>query len=269
MPQETYRTIIEKIARTKSSAASVFTDFCRISACAVAAQTREEEYFEIIRPYSKDELELLSKAYALLVQEMESKPFTDVLGEYYLEIAAHSSKQARGEFYTPAPICELMMRMTLDPDSVIEEGKPVSMLEPACGAGGMVLATAKQFSPLIRKDEKSYVDLLRVTCQDINPVATDMTFINTSLWGIPAKIQLGNFLSKELPDKVWKNIHWMRVGEDERIKAQALFRMFDAMRDIQTKPPEERRPIVAPHLDADLNQVEFDFNLGSTNQRAR
>ena len=49
MSTETYRTIIEQIARRKSSALSVFTDFCRIVACALANQTREDEYFEAIK----------------------------------------------------------------------------------------------------------------------------------------------------------------------------------------------------------------------------
>lgn len=269
MPQDSYRTIIEKIARTKSSNVTVFSDFCRIAACALSAGAREDEYFETIRPYSKEELSFLTKAFALFIQEAEEKPFTDVLGQYYLEIAGHSSKQARGEFYTPDSICELMTRITMDAKKVIKVGNPVSMLEPACGAGGMVLATAKQFSPIMRDDEKSYVDLLRVTCQDINPVATDMTFINTTLWGIPAKIQLGNFLSKELSDKTWKNIHWQRVGEDGRIKSLALLRKFQAMEETRSNPPEERQPVTTPPLDKDLDQVEFDFNLGAVSQRAR
>ena len=76
MPEKTYRTILEKIAFTHSSPAIVFADFCRMAACALAMQTREDEYLEVIRPYSKDQLQEFSKALALLVKEMNDHPFS-------------------------------------------------------------------------------------------------------------------------------------------------------------------------------------------------
>jgi len=208
MSDETYRTIIEQLARTKSSTITVFADFCRITACCLAAGTREGEYFEVIKNYSKDELEELSKALALLINEMESKPFTDILGPYYLDIASHSSKQSRGEFYTPPEISKLMAKITVDAKSVIEKGKPITVNEPACGAGGMMLALAEEFAP-------SHVDLLRITAQDLNPVGVDMCYINMTMWGIPAKIICGNTLHGTI-NSSWKNIHWHRVSEDQR-----------------------------------------------------
>ena len=254
MPQKNYRAIIEKIAFTHSSSAIVFTDFCRIVACTLAMQTREEEYLEVIRPYSKDQLLQFSEALALLVQEMESHPFTDCLGSYYLEVAAHSSKQARGEFYTPQEISRLMARITIDPKASIAKGSPLTINEPACGAGGMVLAIAELFAP-------KNVDLLRITCQDINPVATDMAFINTSLWGIPSQIRLGNALSREAPQRVWKNIHWHRVGEDQRQHSLMMIQTLRNLENSQTEPPPERNPISVPSRE--VQQAEFDLDLGS------
>lgn len=267
MPEQTYRSIIERIARIHSSPVTVFGDFCRISACALAAGGREEEYKEAIKRYSKEELGLLSKAFALMVQEAESNPFNDILGHYYLDIAAHSSKQARGEFYTPQCISEMMARMVFDPEEAIAKGKPITINEPACGAGGMILAIAKLFSPLTQEGEKSYVDLLRVTAQDLNPVASDMTFINTSLWGIPAKIIRGNFLDSQGLQQSWNNIHWTRVGEDERLKTMATLALFRTMVDVEPNPPEERHAIAAP--DREAHQVEFDLNLGMERGRGR
>ncbi|MEM7146336.1 MAG: N-6 DNA methylase [Verrucomicrobiota bacterium] len=222
MPDETYRDIINDIARTKSSAVTVFSDFCRMAACALAANSREDEYFEAIKPYSKDELKKFTQAMALLIAEMEKSPFSDILGPYYTEIAAHSSKQARGEFYTPPEICELMASIAVDIEATKTKGLPISVNEPCCGSGGMVLALAKFFAP-------DSVDLLRVTCQDINPVAVDMCYINTTLWGIPANIILGNTLHMTI-DKSWRNFHWHRVGEDQR-------QSIDQMMDLLKNPP--------------------------------
>lgn len=178
---------------------------------------REEEYLAVAASYTRDQLSDLSRAMALLVQEMEAKPFTDLLGEYYQGIAAHSSKQARGDFFTPPAISQLIARMTVDVEAVKAKGNPITVNEPACGSGGMVLALAQLFAP-------DAVDLLRVTAQDINPVAADMAYINLTLWGIPARIILGDTIRMTVT-REWKNLHWLRVGEDQRqaiVKIQEL-----------------------------------------------
>lgn len=223
MPTETYRTLIEQIARTKSSTLTVFADFCRVSACALSMGSREPEYLEVAKSYNRDQLSDISLAFSLLVQEMEAKPFSDILGEYYLSIAAHSSKQARGEFFTPPEISRLIAKMAVDVESVKEAGKPITVYEPACGSGGMMLALAQEFAP-------TSVDLLRVTAQDINPVAADMCYINLTLWGIPSKVILGDTL-RNTRTAEWKNLHWLRVGEDDR-------QMIRQIQELLTRDPE-------------------------------
>lgn len=254
MSTENYRSIIEQIARRKSTTVTVFADFCRMVACALAMQTREDEYFEAIKGYTQEELQMLSKAMATLVLEMQKHPFTDILGTYYTEISSKSSQQDRGEFYTPQNVSKLMAKITIDPHSAIKRGLPITINEPSCGAGGMVLAIAEEFAPNSVTQDKSYIDLLRVTCQDLSPVATDMCYINTTLWGIPAHIIHGNTLTLETINS-WKNIHWLRVGEDKR---QAFKQMMRHM----TKPTKvkEQSPIV-PNTPIKGNQAEFDFDL--------
>jgi type I restriction-modification system DNA methylase subunit len=203
-----YREIIRDIARSRGTVATVFADFCRMAACALAAQTREEEYLEVAGRYSKDELGLVSKALASLILEMERKPFEDLLGPLYQEVAAKATRDARGEFYTPRPISQAMARMLFNADKVKEDNRTVSFCDPACGAGGMVLAFAELLAP-------SHVHLLRATCWDINPVAADMCYVNTTLWGIPAEIVWGDSLRATVHGS-WRNIHWARVGEDTR-----------------------------------------------------
>lgn len=221
-PTETadFRAIIERISQSKSSNLTVFTDFCRIAACSLACQTREDEYLEVVSRYSEEEINDFSKALAALILEMESKPFTDLLGFYYMEIGSKSSKNARGEFYTPPNVSELMAQMIGDHGQAIARRKPITLNEPCCGAGGMVLAFAKQFAPKSDGDP-SYVDLVRATCQDISPLSCDMCYINTTLWGIPARIIWGDTLKAEIKES-WNNIHWVRVGEDDRLKSEWL-----------------------------------------------
>ena len=225
-----------------------------MAACALAAGSREAEYLEAIQPYGRDDLSQLSRAFALLVEEAESKPFEDVLGPYYIEIASHSCKQARGEFYTPQELSRAMAKMLVDIDRVRSDGTPITVCDPCCGSGGMILALAQEFAP-------GSVDLIRATCQDINPVAADMCYINTSLWGIPATVILGDSL-RMTTRGAWRNIHWVRVGEEQR---QAIEMMKDL---IASPPPTQPSDRAQPDVPTDQHgskesdgQFEFDLNF--------
>lgn len=255
MPYADYRSIINSIARTKSSQLQVFADFCKISACALALCSREDEYHAIATHYSSDEMHEFSTAFASLVNEMEEKPFTDILGDYYLEFASHSSKQARGEFFTPPNVSKMIARMLFDKEAVKAKGLPITVKEPACGSGGMVLAVAELFAP-------DSVDLLRVTCQDINPLATDMCFINTTLWGIPAQIILGDTIRKTETEH-WKNPHWHRVGEDQRQMMRQVLDLITSTADVE-KPFTDQLPLGA------FREVngQFELDLGSQSSMA-
>ena len=141
----------------------------------------------MVKRYDSDEIKAVCRALALLVLEAERHPFEDRLGPYYLEIASKWTKDARGEFYTPPAICDLVAALSINIDEIIERGKPFTVQEPACGAGGMILALGKQFAPKA-EGESSHIDLLRVSAIDVSRIACDMTFINTTLWGIPTQV---------------------------------------------------------------------------------
>jgi hypothetical protein len=179
----------------------IFDAFCRFAACALACETREAEYLEEAKRWSKPELELFSNAFAVLVVEMETRPFEDLLGPFYMEFALSKSGASRGgEFHTPQAICQLMAQMTAAPDSFPADG-PITVCEPCCGSGAMILALAQSVTPEIRRR-------LRVTAIDINATACHMTFINTTLWGVPCRVIHGNalWLDRECWG-AWTNIH--------------------------------------------------------------
>jgi type I restriction-modification system DNA methylase subunit len=181
---------------------NVFDTFTRLSACALAMQTREAEYLEGIKGWKKDELELFAEALGVLVAEMETKPFEDILGGYYMEFALSMKGQQRnGEFHTPKHVCDLMAQIIMgDPTSLPSEGV-ITVCEPACGSGAMILSAGQVCPPEVRRR-------LRVTALDISRAACDMAFINTTLWGIPTRIIHGNSLSNEYW-AAWSNIHYL------------------------------------------------------------
>ncbi|OAM91253.1 N-6 DNA methylase [Termitidicoccus mucosus] len=198
-----FRPLLEQLIR-HHDAYTVFTAFASLAACALAHGTREAEYHEEAKRWNRDELEIFSHALAALVMEMEAQPFTDLLGGHYMELAlSHKGQQWNGEFHTPQHICEMMVQM-LAGDSLLPTEGPVTLCEPACGAGAMILAYAKALSP------ENHCRL-RVTAIDISKTACDMCFINTTLWGIPTEVIHGNTLSMKFFAS-WRNIHWVFQG---------------------------------------------------------
>jgi hypothetical protein len=196
-----FRTILSRISH-RHDTRRVFDAFTRLAACAVAAGTREAEYLEEAKRWERPDLDLFAEAFGALVAEMETRPFEDLIGALYMEFALSSKgQQWHGEFHTPKPICDLMARMTLgDVESLPAQG-PITVCEPACGAGAMILSFAEACPPEVRRR-------LRVTATDISRTACDMAFINTTLWGVPTRVIHGNTLSMECW-AAWSNIHYI------------------------------------------------------------
>lgn len=245
-----FRTILNGISHRDSSRRT-FEAFTRLAACALAAQTREAEYLEESKRWEKPELDLFAKALGALVMEMETRPFEDLLGAHYMEFGlSQKSQQRGGEFHTPKVICDLMARMIVgDGESLPAEG-PITICEPACGAGAMILSFAEACPPEVRRR-------LRVMAIDICRTACDMAFINTTLWGIPTRIIHGNALSMECW-AAWSNIHyicpWLSLAPMHRVSAMSL---PGPRSDIgQGEPP---KPAEVKRLRVALSQQELTF----------
>jgi len=193
--------IIEPLCRIRDTR-QVFDAFVRLSACALSAQTREDEYLEESKRWDRKELKIFGDSLGALVLEMETKPFEDVLGGYYMEFALSAKgQQWNGEFHTPKTICDLMAGMMVGNLDDVPAARPITICEPACGAGAMILSLAKAFPPEAR-------NRMRVTAVDINRTACDMCFINTTLWHIPTRVIHGNTISMQLWS-AWSNLPLM------------------------------------------------------------
>jgi type I restriction-modification system DNA methylase subunit len=232
--------ILERITH-RHSLSKVFDAFTCFAACALAAQTREAEYLEEVKRWEKADMDAFSEALGALILEMESRPFEDLLGGYYMEFALSSQGQRwNGEFHTPKTICDLMARMTLgDIESLPIEG-PITVCEPACGAGAMILSLAQACPPEVRRR-------LRVTAIDINRIDCNMAFINTTLWGIPTRVIHGNSLSMECW-AAWSNIHYICPWLPLALRVRSP----EAME--QGKPPE---PTEVERIKAAMGQQEL------------
>lgn len=168
----------------------VFRDFIRMAACVCSCGEREDEYRRTVRPYPRAELETLCEAFGDVLSRKMTDPFDDLFGETYMARVSPMTRQRLGEVYTPHAVAMLMARLSVRPP---ESGRTLTLAEPACGSGILVLAFAEALEGL----GVSRLHL-QVQATDLNPLATDMALINLGLAGIPAIVQHGNALSNEV-----------------------------------------------------------------------
>ena len=135
-----------------------------------------------------------------------------------------------------------MARLVIgDTDSLPHEG-PITVCEPACGDGAMILSFAEACPPEVRRR-------LRVTAVDVSRTACDMVFINTTLWGIPTRIIHGNSLTLECW-AAWSNIHYIMPWLPLALRTQS------PEAKAQGKPPNRAE---LERLKISLGQQEFSF----------
>lgn len=238
-----FRKILERLSNHRDNR-QVFDAFVRFSACALAAGTREVEYLEEVKRWEKTDMDLFAKAFGALVSEMETRPFEDLIGGYYMEFALSSKgQQWNGEFHTPKNVCDMMAQILMGDLESLPADRPITVCEPACGAGAMILSLAEACSPEVRRR-------LRVTAIDISRTACDMTFVNTTLWGIPTRVIHGNALSMDCWS-AWSNIHYIAPWLPLALRMETP---EDAEQGEPPKPAEVERIKVA------LGQQELVFS---------
>src|SRR6266545_2831924 len=91
-PESDFRKILLGISH-RHGVRRVFDGFTRLAACALVAQTREAEYLQEAKRWEKPDLDLFAKALGALILEMETKPFEDLIGGYYVQIALSQKGQ--------------------------------------------------------------------------------------------------------------------------------------------------------------------------------
>lgn len=183
----------------------VFRDFVTMTAISlrnavIMDKALEQEYLNLIGAYQKTDQQQFPKLLALLVELLEFGP-QDVLGGLF-ETLELTSKD-KGQFFTPNPISQLMSNI-LGCDELKHFDKPfITLSEPACGAGGMVLAFVKQMLAV----GYNPADRLWVQCIDVDRLAALMCYVQLSLWHVPAEVIVGNTLSLEVREKWFTPAH--------------------------------------------------------------
>ena len=155
----------------------------------------EDRYIAIAGRYTSREVNALSDLGGMLVMALEEQ-IEDVLGNVFAEVGA-SSKET-GQFFTPYHLSALVADVRLG--KMLDEWdqrSQIRLLEPSCGAGGLVIATASA----LEKRGLPYQRTLRVTAQDLDWRSVYMCYVQLSLLGIDAICVQGDSLAVKRPNR--------------------------------------------------------------------
>ena len=142
----------------------------------------------------KQKLEELKNMLVLFYAErVERGEFDDYLGKMYM-MSNTSSSQA-GQFFTPFNVSRLTAELSLIEHNLNDP--VITLNEPSCGSGGLVIAAAKE----LWDRGINYSERLFVECGDIDRRCVHMAYIQLSLLGIPAVIFQRDTLSLQTWDE--------------------------------------------------------------------
>jgi type I restriction-modification system DNA methylase subunit len=197
----------------------VFRDFVTMSAISLHNAVRkveslEAEYMSIVQRYKKEEALEIAGLLGILVSLLEASP-RDVLGQLYMALELGNS--STGQFFTPEHISEFMAQIVYDENLATLDKPFITVCEPACGAGGMVLAFVK----VMLSHGHNPAKRVWVQAQDIDRTAALMCYVQLALWNIPARIVVGNTLAMEEREVFYTPAHYLYFWESRLRRQQA------------------------------------------------
>lgn len=161
---------------------------------------REKKYLEIVKKYDKHDLDLMAELFALVwitLTQMPEKGFGDYLGELYM--ASDTSNKKAGQFFTPYSVSKLSADLTIKGSDSLKDDI-ITLYEPACGSGGMILAAMDT----LQECGINYTAHSFTVAGDVDSRCVHACYIQLSLAGVPAIVEQRDALTMELIGGQWK-----------------------------------------------------------------
>lgn len=205
----------------------VFKDFLTLCTCSLAqpfyqSDEIEQRYLNTVKHYTKEQAEELSKLLAFLVMALEEK-HQDFLGQVYMQL--NLGNVATGQFFTPYHVSKMMSEICFtDIEKQLEEKDFITLAEPCCGSGGMIIAYAET----LKEQGYNYQNQLFVEAIDIDEMCFMMAYIQLSLYGIPARVMLGDSLAWKFSKVLYtpfyfvKGFHWKLKRLEEKSEPETF-----------------------------------------------
>jgi len=208
--------VLESIKQSKNTY-EVFSDWLTMTAAALYSwkgdKAVEEEYMNIAKDYSKEELEKHGHLIAITVEALEEN-IQDFLGEIFTE--AKLTNTRNGQFFTPYHV-SLMMAKVIIGENPLPTDRVCRINDPTCGAGGMLVAGAT----VLKERGFDYQNNALFIGQDIDARCARMAFIQLSLLGVPAVIYCMNTITLQ---EYWhrETIGYHMAGMEWRLRTERL-----------------------------------------------
>lgn len=257
----------------------VWNDFLTMAAIAFAnvmptseRTEREDRYLSIIRSYEKEEQEIFPQLLSVVTMAFEDNPKQDFLGNLYTEL--NLNQHQKGQFFTPYHICEFMAEIQNGGDlkSEVEQKGFISVSDPACGAGALLIA----FANSARAHGVNYQEKVLFVAQDIDATAAKMCYIQLTLLGCSACIIIGDSLVKPgfYPDNEvyytpmyflnsWRFCEKTRAGEISANGAVMETVSEAVIEAVVSKPSVDAAEIREAFLEEADGQFSFDLLTAS------
>jgi type I restriction enzyme M protein len=145
--------------------------------------------------YSEDERKLfydmIVEVIHVLQRELSNaRLWYDVFGDYYQLLASRGKQSALGQFFTPDPAVDMMIQLQGDKDELT--GKGLTIADPACGSGRMLIAYHAHFPGNYTFGE------------DLDPMCCKMTCLNMMLHGCEGEVVNHNALMPDSYIRGWR-----------------------------------------------------------------
>ena len=177
----------------------VWADWVTAAACAISCavdQThrdeREKIYHSVQQKYTESEMQAMGEMLAMLVEALEENPDQDFLGEVFMVLEL--SNEHNGQFFTPYDVCRAMTKITIgDVAARVSREGWISVSDPACGAGALLIAFANECRQPGR--DVNYQTSVLFVAQDIDFIVGMMCYIQLSLLGCAGYVVIGDTIT--------------------------------------------------------------------------
>ena len=212
----------------------VWTDLMIVSACAISnsvdrsqAEDREKEYLKSIQ--NLKDFESATTLFSLIVQALEENPEQDFLGNIYTKLELHN--HWKGQFFTPYYVARCMAVMTIGEGvkELIDTRGFITINDPACGGGSLLIASANT----MRKLNINFQTSALFIAQDIDKIVALMCYIQLSLLGCAGYVVVGDVFKTPLSG----NIFTPNITEVQEVWYMPMFNtpVWEMRRELQKK----------------------------------
>lgn len=211
-------------------------------------ERNEAKYMDSIKGLKREELNDLSKMLAYCMMYFGEGNKSDFLGEIYMDLEMGNDRG--GEFFTPYHISLMMAQMNLEGcESIIKKKGFISVCEPCCGAGGMIVAVAE----VLQKKGFDPSEYAYFHAQDISRLCCNICYIQMSSMGLTGTVAWGNTLTNDVCEK-WETPRLKAVRAEKLVHLKP-----EAPQSESFLKPKDKEPVLSESVKSEDKQLSFVF----------